>query len=35
MTVVGSGPDALGAALLLVIDKDELPKQYGGTVDNF
>jgi len=35
MTVVGSGPDALGAALLPVIDKKELPKQYGGTADNF
>lgn len=35
MTVVGSGPDTLGAALSLVIDPDELPKQYGGTADNF
>ncbi|KAH0836536.1 CRAL-TRIO domain-containing protein [Lanmaoa asiatica] len=35
MTVVGSGPDALGAAISLVIDKDELPKQYGGTANSF
>ncbi|KAG9312830.1 CRAL-TRIO domain-containing protein [Chiua virens] len=35
MTVVGSGPETLGAALSPVIDKDELPQQYGGTVVNF
>lgn len=35
MTVVGSGPAALGAALSLVIDRDELPEQYGGTASNF
>ncbi|KAF8558171.1 CRAL/TRIO domain-containing protein [Imleria badia] len=35
MTVVGSGPAVLGAALSIVIDEDELPQQYGGTGDNF
>lgn len=35
MSVVGSGPAVLGAALSVVINEDELPKQYGGTADNF
>lgn len=35
MTVVGTGPTVLGSALLPVIDKEELPEQYGGTADTF
>lgn len=35
MSVVGCGPATLGAALLPVIDADQLPKQYGGTASDF
>ncbi|KAG8813075.1 Non-classical phosphatidylinositol transfer protein (PITP) [Serendipita sp. 399] len=30
MSVVGSGPDTISAALLPVVDKDQLLKRYGG-----
>jgi phosphatidylinositol transfer protein SFH5 len=30
MSVVGSGPSTIGAALLPVIDAEELPSRYGG-----
>lgn len=30
MSVVGSGPATISAALLPVIDKAEIPKRYGG-----
>jgi hypothetical protein len=31
MSVVGSGPATISAALLPIIDEAELPKRYGGT----
>jgi phosphatidylinositol transfer protein SFH5 len=30
MSVVGSGPATISAALLPIIDEAELPKRYGG-----
>jgi phosphatidylinositol transfer protein SFH5 len=33
MQVVGQGPAAIGKELLPIIDKEELPKQYGGEAD--
>ena len=35
MTVVGTGPHAIGRELLPVIDAKELPKRYGGHSDVF
>lgn len=35
MTVVGSGPRTIGAALLPIIDERELPKRYGGSAEGF
>ncbi|KAF9218625.1 CRAL/TRIO domain-containing protein [Gyrodon lividus] len=35
MTVVGSGHQAISAALLPLIDEGELPKKYGGAADGF
>ncbi|SJL03923.1 uncharacterized protein ARMOST_07280 [Armillaria ostoyae] len=35
MSVVGSGPPAIGKALLPIIEAKELPKQYGGEADGF
>ncbi|KIJ61945.1 hypothetical protein HYDPIDRAFT_176719 [Hydnomerulius pinastri MD-312] len=35
MSVVGSGHRALGSALLPIIDRHELPKQYGGVAEGF
>ncbi|KAJ7091528.1 CRAL TRIO domain-containing protein [Mycena belliarum] len=33
MSVVGSGPRAIGKALLPLVAPEELPKRYGGTAD--
>ncbi|KAH7881769.1 CRAL-TRIO domain-containing protein [Phlebopus sp. FC_14] len=35
MTVVGSGSRSIGAALLPIIDQDQLPREYGGSADDF
>ncbi|KAH9852631.1 CRAL/TRIO domain-containing protein [Lenzites betulinus] len=35
MTVVGTGPKAIGPELSQVIDVKELPKRYGGEADGF
>jgi len=35
MTVMGSGHQAIGAVLLPIIDKAELPKKYGGVAVDF
>ena len=35
MSVVGSGPKAIGPALLPLIPADQLPKRYGGEADGF
>ncbi|KAJ8590142.1 CRAL TRIO domain-containing protein [Rhizopogon salebrosus TDB-379] len=35
MSVVGSGPHAIGPALLPLIPADQLPKRYGGDADGF
>lgn len=32
--MVGTGPRAIGAALLPIIDADQLPKRYGGKADD-
>lgn len=35
MTVVGSGPRTIGAAMLPVVPPDQLPKRYGGEAPDF
>ncbi|EIM86857.1 CRAL/TRIO domain-containing protein [Stereum hirsutum FP-91666 SS1] len=35
MQVVGTGPHAIGKALLPVVEKDQLPKRYGGDAEAF
>lgn len=35
MTVVGHGKSTIGAALLPVIDANELPSRYGGKAESF
>jgi phosphatidylinositol transfer protein SFH5 len=35
MSVVGTGKNTVSAALLPIIDKDQLPKRYGGEAEAF
>ncbi|KAL4065966.1 CRAL-TRIO domain-containing protein [Scleroderma citrinum] len=35
MTVVGTGPRAIGSVLVSTIPEDELPKRYGGIAEGF
>ncbi|KAG2150285.1 CRAL-TRIO domain-containing protein [Suillus bovinus] len=35
MSVIGSGPNVIGTALLPLIPADQLPKRYGGDADGF